>query len=69
MCKGFLKVVFGAWLIYNVVVVSAGQQSESAIFMHIQIPTLLSVYSHVGYYRVLGGVPCPVGGLISSLIQ
>ena len=42
------------YLIYNVVLVSAVKQIESVIHMHIS--TLLSLFSHIGHYRVLSRV-------------
>ena len=41
---------------YNVVLVSAVQQSESVI--HIHVSTLFRFHSHIGNYRVLSRVLC-----------
>ena len=43
-------------MIYDVVLVSAAQQSGSVI--HIRISTLFQIISHIGHYRVLSRVPC-----------
>ena len=56
----------GVELIYNVLLVSGIQQSESVIHMH--IPTLLQILSHIGHYRVLSRVPCSIQGLLISCL-
>ena len=43
-------------LIYSVALVSAVQQSESVIRIHIS--TFFRFFSHIGHYRVLSRVPC-----------
>ena len=48
----------GVQLIYNVVLVSHKQQSESVI--HIHIVTLFRFFFHVGCDRVLSRVPCAI---------
>ena len=45
-------------LIYNVVTISAVQQSDSAIHTHTHF--FLRFFSHIGYYRMLGSVPCAI---------
>ena len=46
-------------LIYNVVLVSAVEQSESII--HIHISTLFfAFFSHIGNYSILSRVPCAI---------
>ena len=58
----FLKIFNGVELIYNVVLVSGVQQSESV--KHIHRSTLffffLRFFSHIGHYRVLSRVPCAI---------
>ena len=44
----FLFFLIGAYLLYNVVLVSAVQQSESVV--HIHISTLFKFYFHIGHY-------------------
>ena len=46
-------------LICNVVVISAIQQSDSVIHIHIST-FFFRFFSHLGYYRMLGGVPCVI---------
>jgi len=57
-------------LIYNVVLVSGVQQSESITHTHththIYIYTLFfRFFSHIGHYRVLTGVPCAIQEVIN----
>ena len=57
--NAFLKLIFiGVQLLYNVVLVSAVQQSESAICIHTS-PFFRSP-SHVGHHRALSRVPCAI---------
>ena len=51
-------------LLYDAVLVSAAQQSESAI--HIHIAPLFS--SHLDHHRALGRVPCAIGNTRLSLV-
>ena len=48
-------------MIYNVVLVSGVQQSESVIYVHIS--TLFRFFSHIGHYRVVSR------SLLTSVIQ
>ena len=48
-------------MIYNVVLVSGVQQSESVI--HVHISTLFRFFSHIGHYRVVSR------SLLTSVIQ
>ena len=43
-------------MIYNIVLVSAEEQSESVI--HVQYIHSFRFFPCMGYYRVLSGVPC-----------
>ena len=43
-------------LIYNVMLVSSGQQSYSVIHMHIFI--LFRFFSQIGYHRILASILC-----------
>ena len=53
--KKYFKINFiGVKLIYNVVLVSAVQQSESVIHIYI----LPIIYSNMVYHRILNIVPC-----------
>ena len=55
----FFKLIFtGVQLIYNVVLVSAIQLSESVV--HIHKSTLFRFHSHTGHYRGLSRVLCAV---------
>ena len=54
----FFLIFIRVELIYNVVLVSAVQQSESVI--HITISTLFRFFPHIGHYRVLSRVPCAI---------
>ena len=57
---GFFQLIFiGVWLLYSVVVVSAVQQSESAVRMHIY-PFVFGFPSHLGHYRALVRAPCAI---------
>ena len=51
-------------VLYDAVLVSAAQQSESAI--HIHIAPLFS--SHLDHHRALGRVPCAIGNTRLSLV-
>ena len=52
----FFFLIIGVWLIYNAVLVSGVQQSESVMHMHIAI--LFRFFSHIGYYRILSSFLC-----------
>ena len=46
-------------MLYSVVLASGVQQSYSVMYIHIS--TLFQTFfSHIGYYRILGRVPCAV---------
>ena len=45
-------------LVYNVVLISAVQQSEPIIY--IRVSTTLLIFSHIGQYRVLNRVSCAI---------
>ena len=52
----FLKIIFiGVQLLYNIVLFSAAQQSESAICLH--IPLFFGFPSRLGHHRALSKVP------------
>ena len=51
----FFKYFIGVSLIFNVVLVSAVQQSESVLHIHISL--FLRFFTHLGHYRVLSRVP------------
>lgn len=54
MFRHILKLIrVGVWFLCNVVLVSAGQQSESAVGM----PHEFGFPSHVSYHRALGEFP------------
>ena len=63
----FLKLIFiGVQLIYNVVLVSAVQQSESAkLYIY---PRFFRFFSHIGHYRVLSRVPCAIPQVLISYL-
>ena len=42
-------------MVYNVVLVSGVQQSDSVVHIHI---SLFKFFSHLIYYRILSRVPC-----------
>ena len=44
-------------LMYNVVLVSDVQQSDSVIHIHV---SFFRFFSHRGYYRVLSRIPCVI---------
>ena len=52
----FIIIFIGVELLYNVVLVSAVQQSESAIYAHIS--PLLWISFPFGHHRALSQVPC-----------
>ena len=59
VCFLLLFLIFvGVQLIYNIVLVSGVQQSDSVIHVHISI--FVRFFSHVGYYRILSKVPCAI---------
>ena len=45
-------------MIYNVVLISGVQQSDSVIHIHIFI--LFQILSHIDYHRILNIVPCAI---------
>ena len=45
-------------MLYNVVLVSGVQHSDSVI--HIHIFFFFRFFSHIGHYRILSSVPCAV---------
>ena len=45
---------------YSVVLVSAVQQSESVIHIHISLDSFLRFFSHIGHYRVLSRASCAI---------
>ena len=53
----FFLIFIGVLLIYHVVLVSAVQQGEWVIHIHIY-PLLFRFCSHIGHYRLLSRVPC-----------
>ena len=53
----FVLIFIGVQLIYNVVLLSAVQQSESVI-LNTYINSFFRLFSHIGNYRVLSRVPC-----------
>ena len=56
---GFFKLIFiGVESIYNVVLISAVEQSDSVIQIHIS--TFFRFFSHIGHYRVLSRVSCAI---------
>ena len=64
----FLKKFFiGLQLIYNVVLLSAVQQSESVIHTHIS-GLFLDFFSHIGHYRVLSRVPRAIQQVLISYL-
>ena len=55
----FFKLIFiGVELLYNIVLVSTVQQSESAIRIHIS--PLFGFPSHLGHHGALSRVPCAI---------
>ena len=56
-CSIFFKKFYWGELIYNVMLVSAIQQSELVIHIHI---STFRFFSHIGHYRVLSQVPCAI---------
>ena len=54
-----LKTFIEAWLIYNVVLVSDVQQSESVVHIHILtlFYILFPIYNGVGHYKEFSRVP------------
>ena len=62
----FLKIinkVMRVWLTYNVVLVSAVQQSETVIYT---FPLLFRFFSYIGHCRVLSKVPCAIQQILIS---
>ena len=60
----FLKSFIGGYLLYNIVLVSAIQQSESVIQMHISL--LFRFLSHLGHHRTLSRVPYAMQQVLMS---
>ena len=61
----FFKIFTGVWLIYNVVLVPAVQQSESVIhmlFFYTHIHFFFQFFSRIDHYRVLSSSLCYVAG-------
>ena len=61
----FFWFFIGVQLIYNVVLVSAVQQSESVIYIY---PLFFRFFSHIGDYRVLSRVPCAIQQVLISYL-
>ena len=55
--SGFLK-DFWWWFVYNVVLVSGVQQSDS-VYMHIYL-FFFRFFSYIVYYKILSIVPCAI---------
>ena len=51
-------IFFGVQLLYNVVLISAVQQSESVIRIHVS--TVFRVFAYIGHYRILSRPPCVI---------
>ena len=56
----FVLIFIGVYLLYNIVLVSAIQQSESALYIHVfslswtsLLPSTCSYPIHLGHYRIL----------------
>ena len=62
----FKKMFIGVELIYNVVLVSAVQQSEPVIHTHISLS--FRFFSHIGHYKVLSRVPCVMSRFLLVII-
>ena len=65
-CLYFFKIFIGVELLYNVVLVSTLQQSESAI--HIHISPFFVFPSHLGHHRSLSTVPCAIQQALISYL-
>ena len=52
----FFFTIISETLLYNVVLVSAVQQSESVLYVYI----VFRLSSIIGYYKILNIVPCAV---------
>ena len=52
-------------MLYNAVLISAVQQSESAIYMY-TYPLFLGFPSHLGHHRALNRVPCAMQQVLVS---
>ena len=60
LCLVILKKMYiGVELIYNVMLVSGVQQSDSVIHIFIY-PFFFIFFSHIGYYRILSRAPCAI---------
>ena len=53
---------------YNIVLVSGVQLSESVVHIHIFIPFLGGLFSHIGGYRVLSRAPCAIQSVLISYL-
>ena len=53
---------------YNIVLVSGVQLSESVVHIHIFIPFLGGLFSHIGRYRVLSRAPCAIQSVLISYL-
>ena len=63
----FLKLIFvGVDLLYSIVLVSAVQQSGSAIWLY--VPPLFWIPSHLAYHRALGKVSCAIQQVLISYL-
>ena len=60
------KTFIGVELLYNVVLVSTVQQSESTLQIHIF--SLFVLPSHLGHHRALNRVPCAIQSLLTSYL-
>ena len=56
--KGYLKKLIGVQLIYNVMLVSAVQKSESVLY--IMYSFLFRLFSHIDNYGPLSRAPCTI---------
>ena len=56
--RGTLKKLIGVQLIYNVILVSAVQKSESVLY--IMYSFLFRLFSHIDNYGPLSRVPCTI---------
>ena len=62
-----LKKIVGVYLLYNIVLVSAVQQSESTLHIYIYIyPLFFGLPSHLGHRRALSRIPRAVQSILIS---
>ena len=54
----FLKIYVE--LIYNIVLVSGVQQSESVIYLYTHIYNFFRLFSIIDYYKILNIIPCAI---------